>query len=150
MKVRNPYVNNTNMMEGNLNVMSKYDERYEIRLAMLSDIEDIMNFINVHWREGHIMARDRRLFEYEYVDGDTVNFVIAIDKATQKIEGIFGFLKCSQTTDLKKKDIWGSIWKVVESHNNIPFLGIELAKRVFDLIILAKHVVPKKMVKNLF
>ncbi|REK66453.1 MAG: hypothetical protein C6P35_07205 [Cohnella sp.] len=113
--------------------MNKYDEKYEIRLAKHSDIENIMNFINDHWRKGHIMARDRKLFEYEYVDGDNVNFVIAIDKETRLIEGIFGFLNCSQTTDVTKKDIWGSIWKVVDNHHNIPFLGVELARRVFAL-----------------
>lgn len=113
--------------------MNKYDERYEIRLAKYSDIDNIMSFINDHWREGHIMAKDRTLFEYEYVDGDNVNFVIAIDKNTQLIEGIFGFLNCSHTTDAAKKDIWGSMWKVVDNHDNIPLLGIELARRVYAL-----------------
>ncbi|RNB71718.1 hypothetical protein [Brevibacillus panacihumi] len=113
--------------------MNKYDERYEIRLAKHSDIENIMSFLDTYWREGHIMARDRELFEYEYVNGDTVNFVLAIDKGTQLIEGIFGFLNCSQTPDSTKKDIWGSMWKVVDTHDNIPFLGVELARRVFAL-----------------
>lgn len=114
-------------------VVNKYDERYEIRLAKHSDIENIMTFINDYWREGHIMSRDRKLFEYEYVDGDSVNFVLAIDKETRLIEGIFGFLNCSRTADATKKDIWGSMWKVVDTHNNIPFLGVELARRVFAL-----------------
>lgn len=120
--------------------MNKYDERYEIRLAKYSDIENIMNFINDYWREGHIMARDIKLFEYEYVDGNNVNFVIAIDKETRLIEGIFGFLNCSHTTDKSKKDIWGSMWKVVDTRNNIPFLGIELARRVFILTGCRTHI----------
>lgn len=113
--------------------MNKFDERYEIRLARYSDIEMIMAFLNEHWREGHIMAKDRKLFEYEYVNGVNVNFVIAIDKGTGFLEGIFGFLDCSQTTDFSKKDIWGSMWKVVDTRENMPFLGIELAKRVVEL-----------------
>lgn len=113
--------------------INKYDDEYEIRLANKSDIENIMKFINEYWREGHIMARDRALFEYEYVNGDNVNFVIAIDKKTGLIEGIFGFLNCSHTSDVTKKDIWGSMWKVVDTHDNIPFLGVELAKRVLTL-----------------
>jgi hypothetical protein len=115
--------------------MNKYDERYEIRLARRSDIDDIMRFIDEHWRKGHIMARDRRLFEYEYVDGedDHVNFVLAIDRKSRSIEGIFGYLHCSQTADPGKKDIWGSMWKVVDEHDNIPFLGVELARRVVAL-----------------
>jgi hypothetical protein len=113
--------------------MNKFDERYEIRLAKYADIKMIMTFLNDHWREGHIMAIDQTLFEYEYVNGEDVNFVLAIDRNSGLLEGIFGFLNCSQTADLNKKDIWGSMWKVVEIRNNIPFLGIELAKRVVEL-----------------
>lgn len=99
-----------------------------------------MEFINNYWREGHIMARDKKLFEYEYVVDDNVNFVLAIDKVKGTIEGIFGFLNCSKTNDSSIKDIWGSMWKVVESHDNMPFLGIELAKRVFKLTGCRTHI----------
>lgn len=112
--------------------MNKYDEKYEIRLAKHSDIENIMNFIDTYWRKDHIIARDRKLFEYEYVDGESVNFVLALNKETQLIHGIFGFLNCSRTKDETKKDIWGSMWKVIDSPDTIPFLGVELAKRVFS------------------
>ena len=113
-----------------VNRMNKYDERYDIRLASINDIDAIMQFINDYWRENHIMSTNRQLFEYEYVDGENVNFVLAIDKSTNLIEGIFGFLRCSYTEDKEKKDIWGSMWKVNADHDNIPLLGIELAKRV--------------------
>ncbi|AZR72074.1 hypothetical protein BBF96_00900 [Anoxybacter fermentans] len=120
--------------------MNKFDERYIIRLANISDIDNIMRFIDKYWKKGHIMARDKELFKYEYADGDNLNFVLAIDKNTKLIEGIFGFLKCSNTKDPKKKDIWGSIWKVNDSHDNMPLLGIELAKRVFTLTNCRTHI----------
>lgn len=120
--------------------MNKFDERYDIRLAHISDIDNIMHFIDEYWRKGHIMSRDRELFEYEYADGDNVNFVLAVDINTKLIEGIFGFIKCSNTKDLKKKDIWGSMWKVNSEHENIPLLGIELAKRVFELTGCRTHI----------
>lgn len=112
---------------------TNFDERYEIRLARKSDIEDIMKFINDYWRENHIMSKDRTLFEYEYADGENVNFVLAIERTTQQIEAIFGFLRCSSVEDPLKKDIWGSMWKVNDKHDNVPLLGIELAKRVCSL-----------------
>ncbi|MBH1942488.1 hypothetical protein I5677_16420 [Mobilitalea sibirica] len=112
--------------------MNKFDERYDIRLAKISDVDQIMRFIDEYWKKGHIMSLDKELFMYEYADGDNINFVLAIDKNTHSIEGIFGFLRCSDTKDPLKKDIWGSIWKVVDTHDNMPFLGIELAKRVFS------------------
>lgn len=113
--------------------MNKFDERYDIRLADTSDIDDIMLFLDQYWRKGHIMSRDRELFQYEYADGDRINFVLAIDRKTKQMEGIFGFLNCSQTEDAGKKDIWGSMWKVNDQHDNLPFLGVELAKRVLTL-----------------
>ena len=113
--------------------MNQFDERYEIRLANCSDIDLIMDFIDKYWKKGHIMSQDRILFQYEYQDGNHINFVLAIDKNSGLLEGIFGFIKCSDTKDFKKKDIWGSMWKIRESGENIPLLGIELAKRVFDI-----------------
>ncbi len=120
--------------------MNKFDQRYEIRLADVSDIDNIMHFIGEYWSKGHIMSSNKELFKYEYADGHNLNFVIAIDKNTNLIEGIFGFIKCSNTKDPKKKDIWGSMWKVNDLHDNIPFLGIELAKRVFTLTGCRTHI----------
>ncbi|MBE6024106.1 MAG: hypothetical protein E7231_13060 [Cellulosilyticum sp.] len=120
--------------------MNKYDEKYDIRLANRGDIQSIMQFINEYWCEGHIMAKDRILFEYEYVDKDNVNFVLAIDKETKCIEGIFGFINTSYTEEYDKKYIWGSMWKVNDKHDNIPLLGIELARRVHDLTHCKRHI----------
>ena len=115
----------------------KFDERYEIRLGQKGDIGMIMRFIHEHWREGHIMSQSRELFEYEFldVDGETVNMVLAIDRQTELLEGIFGFLRCSAEKDPGRKDIWGSMWKVRENpqNPNMPLLGVELAKRVYAL-----------------
>lgn len=121
-------------------VMNKYDERYEIRLGTKSDIDNIMEFIDLYWKNGHILSIDRKLFEYEFLDGNQVNMLLAIDKKTKKIEGIFGFIYCSKSSDPSKRDIWGSLWKVVEEHDNMPFLGIELAKRAYDITGCRMHI----------
>lgn len=111
--------------------MNKYDEKYEIRLAQFSDIDDIMTFIDNDWKKGHILAKNRKFFEYEFLEADgTVNFIIAIDREKRTIEGISGFLKASHNLD--KLDIWGSIWKV--KSNNMVFLGTELIARRQTLI----------------
>lgn len=120
--------------------MNQFDERYDIRLANMSDCDNIMHFIDEYWSKGHIMSRDKELFQYEYADGETINFILAIDKVTNLIEGIFGFIKCSNTKDSNKKDIWGSMWMVNDTHENMPFLGIELAKRVFPLTGCRTHI----------
>lgn len=111
--------------------MGVIDERYDIRLAKESDISSIMNFIGTYWKSGHILSRDREYFEYEFLDDENVNFIIAVDRNTSKIEAILGFLKSS--SDPEKKDIWGSFWKVNTEHDNEKMLGIELQKRVKEL-----------------
>lgn len=120
--------------------MNKFDERYEIRMAMDRDIDMIMGFIDTYWKKGHILATDRNFFEYEFREGNQVNMVLSIDRTTASLEGIFGFLYCSHTKEMEKRDIWGSLWKVVESHKNEPLLGVELAKRAYQLIGCRMHI----------
>lgn len=103
-----------------------FDEKYEIRLANKNDIDKIMSFIDKYWKKGHILARDRSFFEYEFLQDDgQVNFTIAIDKEKNTIEAINGFVKASHSKD--NLCIWGSIWKSLE--NNMPRLGTELIWR---------------------
>ncbi len=105
-----------------------YDEKYEIRRAEEKDIENIMNFIDSYWKKEHIFGMNRQFFEYEFCHHGKVNFMIAIDREKQTIEGISGFIFASQS--LTKRDIWGVIWKVKETPDRIPGLGLELKKRV--------------------
>lgn len=120
--------------------VNKFDKRYDIRLAGYEDIEAIMDFIDEKWKKGHILSRDRALFEYEFLEKNQVNMILAIDRETKLIEGLFGFLPCSHTDDKSKYDIWGSLWKVNDSHKNEPLLGIELAKRVYGLTGCRMHI----------
>lgn len=103
--------------------MSRYDERYDIRLAKYDEIPRIMAFIENNWKKGHILARDRSFFEYEFLEEDgTVNVLLAIDRKKQTIEAMQGILKASR--DKNHLDIWGSCWKVLPG--NLPMLGFEV------------------------
>lgn len=112
--------------------MNQFDERYVIRMAEYADIDSIMNFIRCNWNAEHILGNNRQFFEYEHVEGQQVNFVIAIARNTQQIEGIYGFLKASHEEEYM--DVWGVMWMVREGGGNVPFLGIELIKRLKTLI----------------
>lgn len=104
-----------------------FDQEYEIRLATPHDIPNIMNFIDKYWKKGHIMATNRSFFEYEFLENDSrVNFIIAISRQKNTLEGILGFLYSSREKD--KRDVWGSIWKV--KPGNMAMLGLELRKRM--------------------
>lgn len=106
--------------------MGRYDERYDIRLANYDEIPQIMAFIENHWKTGHILARDRGYFEYEFLEEDgVVNVLIAVDRKKQSIEAMQGILKASR--DKSHLDIWGSCWKVLP--DNLPMLGFEVCKQ---------------------
>lgn len=110
--------------------MNKFDEKYVIRFAKEEDIESIMSFIEKEWKKDHIFAREKDYFCYEHKFEDRVNFIMAIDKATSDIEGILGFIEASKNVEYK--DIWGVMWKVRDNRNTVPFLGVELMKRLMS------------------
>ena len=107
-----------------------YDNKYDIRLAQIDDIVSIMNFINVYWKKGHILGTNRKLFEYEHVDGNKVNFLLAVDRTDNSIVGILGFILASH--NLTKLDVWTGIWKV--KSGEMPLLGMEMYKRLSGMI----------------
>ena len=94
--------------------------KYNIRFASIEDVDAIMNFIDLHWKKGHVLATNKAFFEYEYVCENDVNFAIATDIVTNEIVGLCGFIKNS--FQLKGSTIWGSLWKVTKTEN--PMLGI--------------------------
>ena len=107
--------------------MIDYDIRYEFKYADVSDIDRIMMFINDNWKSGHILSKNRELFEYEFLkESGEVNFLLAVDKEKETIEGVIGFLETAYHQDAT--DIWTSIWKVKEG--NMLFLGVELQRRL--------------------
>ncbi len=105
---------------------NRFDDKYDIRLAKYDEIPMIMEFIDTYWRKGHILAVNRDFFEYEMVVDGKVNFLIARTLDTGVIEGVLGFLPCSE--DKEKLDIWGVIWKTIPGA--MPMLGMELKKRL--------------------
>ncbi|MCM1235180.1 MAG: hypothetical protein NC489_34200 [Ruminococcus flavefaciens] len=111
-------------------MMSRLSEIYDIRLACYEDIENIMKFLDDHWKKNHLMAKNRPFFEYEFYNGKDVQFVLAIRKETDEIEALYGYVYSSHTDG--KKDIWGSFWKA-NSKKCEPLIGIEVAKKVKEL-----------------
>lgn len=101
-------------------------EEIIIRFAEYKDIPKIMQYINEHWKNGHILSKDRELFEWQYINYDKLNFVIGIDK-NDKIYGILGFIPYAENNE---KDIALALWKAIP-YKGHTFLGLEL----FDFLI---------------
>ena len=91
-----------------------------IKFATKNDIADIMDFIENHWKHGHILARDRNFFEYLYItDNDRVNFAISKDNEN-KINGLIGYIPYDKNHSV----ISLALWKALNAQES--FIGMEL------------------------
>lgn len=91
-----------------------------IRFADKRDIPYIMKFIDEHWRKGHILAHNRQMFEYEFVEDEKVNVAISVDDGAGEINGMEAFIVYGK----KNRYVFLSIWKVIHTAN--PTLGVEI------------------------
>lgn len=105
----------------------KLEERYRFYLAKKQDIPDIMTYIGKYWKPNHILAQNREFFEYEFAAGEDIHFVLARDRKDESLAGIHGYYLCSK--DKAHWDIWGSMWSARSEPDDLPFLGVELARQ---------------------
>lgn len=82
--------------------------RLKFRFGDHADIETVSNFIDQHWQSGHVLSRDRELFEYMFLEKDgRFNFALAIDQNTDELIAILGYLP----TDSSHSRVSLSMWK---------------------------------------
>ncbi len=95
-------------------------EDYVIRFAKKEDIPSIMQFIDKYWKSGHILAEDRELFYWQYVNYNKVSFILGCN-FDGNILGVLGYIPYDNTD---VKNIALALWKA--NHMNSSFLGIEM------------------------
>ena len=97
-----------------MNNISSQD--YEIRLARADELDQLQQFINDHWREGHVLAKSKEIMKWQHFDAseNVFNFVIGKDLRSGQIHGILGFIPVYHFDKKLKKhnDIWMALWKV--------------------------------------
>lgn len=101
-----------------LDKMSKlyetYQKTYDIKFCDLHEIDDVIQFIDEHWKKGHILVKSRELMDWQHLDkvNNRYNFVLARHKVTGEIHALLGFIT-TQFFDPEIKNIllWGAIWK---------------------------------------
>ncbi len=99
---------------------------HEIRLATEQDIPQIMEFIDTHWRKGHILSRDRVLFEWQYKEGSDVHMVLGFRENI--LCGVLGFVTYGTS---EEKDLALALWKALEGEG---FLGIQMLAYVMEQV----------------
>lgn len=99
---------------------------YIIRQAVYKEIDEIMIFIDCYWSKGHILSRDRKLFEWQYLDGEKLNFIIA--KKNDEIIALLGFVLVNETIG---EGVILALWKAKDSI--YPFIGGELLQYLEEI-----------------
>lgn len=93
----------------------------KVRFAVATDRQNIMGFIDSHWRKGHVLARDDNLFTWQYGSDDQENLNMVLGEDSQHdIQGVLGFISYN---DNDEKDIALALWKALPTAG---FLGISL------------------------
>ncbi|WP_432514947.1 hypothetical protein [Kineococcus sp. SYSU DK001] len=97
-----------------------------IRRAERSDTEQVLTFLDRHWRRDHVFARRPALFAWQHLEGEHLNVVLAQDG--EEVVGLLGYLP----VDHFDPALAGSgpavalaVWKVVEERGG-PGLGLQL------------------------
>ncbi len=102
-----------------------------IRKALRSDENLIVDFLVNHWSRDHILVKHRELLDWQYGNEDDYNFVISINKKSNEIESLLGYIPLSRYDKHKRNELaWGALWKTKE---NSPFgLGTLLLKFLIE------------------
>lgn len=111
--------------------MNKYDTQFIFRIANIGDVDGIMRFIKEEWAENHILASDKEFFIWmygndHYGDKTLINFFLMIDRNSNEIVGINGFIPYSDEND---RLAVSSAMTKVKNNISIPMAGVELIKR---------------------
>ncbi|MGP1458056.1 MAG: hypothetical protein ACTTKL_01940 [Treponema sp.] len=89
-------------------------ESYDIKFCDVDEIDDVIKFIDMYWKNGHILVKSRELMDWQHFDkrNNRYNFVLARYKETGEIHACLGFIT-PQFFDPEIANLlfWGSIWK---------------------------------------
>lgn len=112
-----------------MRVNPKFDELYDIRLATPQDRDDIMEFLREYWGREHILAVNREFFDYEFRVDERLNYILAVNRKTGKIDACEGIYIYSKGDDSSEPfDMSGGMFRT-SPHALLPFLGIEILYR---------------------
>lgn len=104
------------------------NDLYNIKFCDLNEIEELVEFIELYWKEDHIFVKNRELLDWQHLDieNNRYNFVIARSKEDNLIHAILGFVPTSQfDKEIKSLKIWPCIWKI-KDNIKVKGLGVSL------------------------
>lgn len=94
-------------------------------------VSEVMNFIENHWKHGHIMAHDIPLVDFMHKSSDgNYNFILGEKAGDGGVVGVLGYIPTSQYDPslCKEKDFWLAIWKGIAE----PGAGLKLLEPIAE------------------
>ncbi len=106
-------------------------KKYSIHLASKKDVKLLLNFINKYWKKNHIFVKSKKLFDFQHLSGNKLNWVLAKNKNSGNIEGILGLVSknfFSNGVICKNDNLWITMIMVAYPLNPSRGLGTEMIK----------------------
>lgn len=106
---------------------------YTIRLCRKDEIVSLQHFIKQSWHGEHIFVQDKSVLDWQHLEGEKYNFVVAFHEPTQTFHGVLGIIAPSFYASgyiQKHDDIWLAIWKVNKAKAQSNSLGMDLLEFV--------------------
>jgi hypothetical protein len=106
-----------------------------IRRCQAEDVADVLAFIDVHWKPGHIFTRHRGLFDWQHALRDRpgeYSIAIARRTADRTLLGILGYIPTRLfDSSIADNTVWLALWKVRDDADSAG-LGLKLLTFVTD------------------
>jgi len=100
-----------------------------------ADIDDVVWFIDEHWKRGHILATCRALLDWQHRDADDYTFIIARRSTDRAILGLLGFIATARFDAALAEDtvLWLTTWKVRDDAG-VAGLGLQLLQHLMRTV----------------
>ena len=116
--------------------------KYKIFLANKKNSLEIRKLINLYWKKNHIFFKSKKLFEFQHLGRKKLNWILARNKKTNKIEGILGLVskKFFSMRQIGNNDhLWIAIIMVAYKLKPSKGLGTEMIK-YFNKLLKPKSI----------
>jgi len=95
---------------------------YKYRFCKVSEIDKLKEFIDNHWRKGHILSKSDELIRFQHqIEGrETLTFVVAENQENGEFDGVYGYIsnwKYAPSHNIPNVQ-WGAVWKTRDDIHN--------------------------------
>lgn len=101
---------------------------YDIRLARKDEYPVLHIFLTKNWGENHILVKNKDIFDFQYLEGDEYNIVVAVNKENGEFDAFWGIITTSKYDPvlLGNGDSWGALVKIRTDVHNDEIGGIAM------------------------